>query len=66
MSQIGAIASAISALITVGYKVVALFVEAKKNGWIKDSNSLRERIANANSNEEREKLARDLFNHEPK
>jgi hypothetical protein len=66
MLQISAIATAINELFVVGSKLIALYVEAKKNGWIKDSNSLRAKINDAKTNDERMALARSLFIHEPK
>ncbi len=66
LASIGAIALAISDLIMVGGKVIALLYEARKKGWVKDGRSLRDRIKNSQSDEERMALARDLFGHEPK
>lgn len=66
MGQLSAIALAISDLIMVGVKVVALFNEAKRNGWIKDGNSLRAAISTAQNNDQRMALARALFDHESK
>lgn len=66
MGQIAAIALAISDLISLGAKVIALFTEAKKKGWIKDGNALREKIQIAKTDDERMALARALFEHESK
>ena len=65
MLQISAIATAISDLIMVGTKVIALFMEAKKNGWIKNGDSIRDAISKASTDAERMALAKSLFDHRP-
>ena len=66
MNQLSAIALAISDLISLGTKVVALYWEAKKKGWIKDGRELRTQIQSATSDEQKQALAERLFNHSPK
>ncbi len=61
MTEIAAIATALTELITLGYKAFALFKEAKEKGWIKDGRLLSAAITEAKTDEERAKLAKLLF-----
>ncbi len=63
LQSIAAIASALTGLVTLGYKLAALYREAKAKGWIKDNRDLSQAIAGAKTNEERRKLAKALFDH---
>ena len=61
MVQLAAIFTGIVELIGLGYKVAALFKEAKEKGWIKDGRSLYQAIGEAKDETERADLARVLF-----
>lgn len=60
---LGAIIASVSELITLGFKVRALYLEAQKRGWVKDGRALSVAISEAKTDEEREELARILFKH---
>ena len=65
MAQIAAIATALTEIFTLGYKVWNLIREAKEKGWVKDGMSLAQQISEAKTNEERMALARKLYEHGP-
>lgn len=61
MSGIIAIATAITQLIPVFTKLVSLYVEARRKGWVSDGRDLATKINEAKTDEERKHLARLLF-----
>lgn len=63
MIQIAAIATALTEIITLGYKAFSLIREAKRRGWVSDGRSLSQQISEAKTDEERAELARRLYNH---
>lgn len=62
MNQVATIATALLEIFTLGYKVFNLFKEAKDKKWIDSGRLLSHTISEAKTDEERSKLARDLFN----
>lgn len=63
MVQLAEIAKSLSEIITLGYKIFALFAEAKRKGWISGGLSLTQQISGATNDEDRADLARRLFEH---
>lgn len=63
MSAILGALTAINELISLGFKVYDLYREAKLKGWVQDGRELANKIQGAKTDEERQKLAEDLFNH---
>jgi hypothetical protein len=66
MAEIAAIAAAITELIPVFWKLVNLFKEAKRKGWIKDGQELRSAVQSPRTDEESMALAKRLFEHAPR
>lgn len=63
MNQITVIATALTEIFTLGYKVYYLIKEAKLKGWINDGRTLSQQILEAKTDEDRAALAKRLFNH---
>lgn len=63
MQLAGAIITLLNEIFTLGYKVAALYREAKQNGWINDGRALSVIVDEAKTDEQRADLARRLFEH---
>ena len=63
MNQITVIATALTEIFTLGYKVYNLIKEAKLKGWVNDGRTLSQQITEAKTDEDRAALAKRLFNH---
>ena len=63
MVQASAILTALSEILTLGWKVYGLYQESKRKGWVNDGRTLSAAIQGADTDEKRMQLARDLFNH---
>ena len=63
MTQITAILTAISEILTLGWKVFSLWKEAQLKGWVSDGRSLSQKINEAKSDEDRASLAKLLFDN---
>lgn len=63
VAMIQAVASAITELITLGWKIAALWKEAQTKKWVTDGRKLSVVISEAKTDEERKALAKALFNH---
>lgn len=61
MVQVAAILTAVSEILTLGFKVYFLIKEAKLKGWVKDGRSLSTQLTEAKTDEERAALARRLY-----
>lgn len=65
IANLGAIASLLKELISLGYKAYSLYSEAKNKGWIKDGRAITLMIDEAKTDEQKANLARRLFEHRP-
>lgn len=63
MNQITVIAQAIAAIVPLIVRIVNLFVEAKRKGWIDDGRGLDQKLSEAKTDETRMALAKSLFDH---
>lgn len=62
MIQATAILTAISEILTLGWKVFSLWKESKSKGWVISGRSLSVQLTEAKTDDERANLARLLFN----
>lgn len=63
MVTASAFVTALSEILTLGWKVYGLFQEARLKGWVLDGRTLSQNIEGADTDEKRMALARDLFSH---
>lgn len=63
MTAFLSVISAVNEMIPIFTSIFNLYIEAKKNGWIKDGAALREKVQNAKTTEERLNLAQSMFEH---
>lgn len=65
MANLLLILKAVVELLPVITKLISLYAEAKKKGWVKDGNELQQKIQSSQTNEERMDIAKRLFEHRP-
>jgi len=61
MTTLSLVLTAITQLTPIFVKLVRLYTEAKRRGWVEDGRELAIKIEGAVTDEERMRLARDLF-----
>jgi hypothetical protein len=63
MIQLAAIATALTEIITLGYKIWGLFQESKQKGWVDNAQLITQQINGATTDEARADLAKRLFDN---